>query len=259
MSLENVKVKDLNKMTYVKLKDLYNINPSMVVKTDVLKKYARIVHINKKQPQATKHGAGMNRVAIAAGTNKGRSRMPYANFGYKTIKTNVPGTVKGRKALRFMMNQKSLKCNKKEKNLAIMSLLLLTLKNAKLYLVDDQYLSHLTKTSDKIRFLRDKVDLKFKSYLVEPKVKNQKRSKLGPCIFTEKNAVVNGLFRNYPNVLYLNEKSNRFYDLYKGATTRSVVLFDKSTLEHLLKRFNLLNLTEIVSGVKTSLEDTIIS
>lgn len=240
MKLESTKVKDLNSKRYVKLTELFCLkkNLDQEVNLTAVQKYHRIVETNKKQPQATMLGAGLRRVAHPAGTNKGRSRQPYASFGYKTIKTNVPNAVKGRKALRFLMNQTTLKCNKKQKYAAVRSLIIMTLKNSKLYTFEENFFNTI-KTSDRLRLLKSQVDVRLRSYLQDPKLKTKDRDRLGPVVVTDHSSFLSGLFRNFPNVLYLNSISKRYYDLYRGSRLRLALIFQKKVLEELLKRYQL--------------------
>ena len=200
--------------------------------------YHRVIMHNRKQKQSNMVGAGLNRVVISPGTNKGRTRQKYASFGYKSEVSNAPNNRKGRVALAYMKNQTPLKINKKMKKQIIKKLILETLKKADLYMLDmpsDTSASEKAlKTSAFLKLLVKQAHAKLRVFLKEPYTSKGTNSKarMGPVLLTDDRLA--RYFSNYSNVLNLKHTTN-FFGLYQGARLRSSLVFTKEVLTEFLK------------------------
>jgi len=201
-------------------------------------RYWNMVVNNKKQKKMSMARAGLNKVAISAGTNKGTSRQKYANFGYKTQKTSSPNHLGGRLAHRYIKNQTKLKINRKQKKEAIRLLFYYLFKKAQLYFIKDEPETELTITSSTLKE-ESTPNLKIKTSDFLKNLKNQSRGALlkiftnkvknGPVLFMKQK--YSRFFRNL-NCLNL-DKSTSYFGLYNGARLRKVLLFDQTMLEKL--------------------------
>ena len=221
---EGRKIQKLGDFITLDLKD-YKIKEEK----DVLE-YARIVYMNQKQKQSTKPQAGMSQVLISPGTNKGKSRQKYADFGYTSRTMGAPNNVGGRIANAFFSNQTKLKMNKKVKRLMVRTLLYHTLKKAEIYVLED--LNKSAKTNQFLKNLTAFSHYHLKDYLVEPR--KGTNPKLGPALLV--NGDYEKFFLNYPNVLNLRTSSN-YFGLYKGFRLRKVLIGTKKELSDLIEKY----------------------
>ena len=197
--------------------------------------YHRVIMHNRKQKQSNMVGAGLNRVVISPGTNKGQTRQKYASFGYKSEVSNAPNNRKGRVALAYMKNQTPLKINRKVKKQVIKKLILETLRKADLYMLDMSAEPEKTlKTSAFLRLLAKEAHAKLRIFLEEPYTSKGTKSKArrGPVILTDDRLA--RYFSNYSNILNLKHTTN-FFGLYQGAKLRSSLVFTKEALSEFLK------------------------
>lgn len=240
LRVKNLNLKDkTSKYTNINLEEL-NLKQipsySSIKDSEIIKRYYSTCLKNKKQPQSSNKKSGRQDVTKPSGTNRGRSRIPRATNRSKVV--NVPSAVGGGKAQPYSINQKSIKMNKKEKQLAIKLMIYYCLKKSPIYLINQD--STEIKDSLFLKFLKETTNISFNKFLEDPikkRITFKKYYRKGPLLILEnKEDTLIKRFKNFSSVSILTNKNKNYVGLLNGYRYPFAILTTLEDLKKFLKR-----------------------
>ena len=189
------------------------------IKKNLIRKYLRTCLTNKKQPQATKLGAGTRRHISSTPANKGMSRQPRSRIGGGRMQvSNIPSARGGRLAQRLMKNQTKLKMNIKQKRIARASLLYHLLREGKVFMIPNELFAENTKN--------------FRAKLTVAGVNFEETERIKPVLIMRSEPGRKGA--SHLNAILLDQNHHSFYPL--GEESSRQIIASKQGLIELLAR-----------------------